>query len=429
MNAFPDDILRAREGRSERIESLRRFGGSVVCVRANVPGSDKEIPEAFLTIGFFLPLLPPQANESFLFLRGPDGPAVLASFEDGSPTEMKKRMIQAEDTHPLGRFVDADVFGSEGPSLSRDHQRSCWICGAPVWECTRRKRHSVGEVLACLQTGVRTHLESQVDALIAAALQDELTLDPKFGLVTPTDSGSHPDMDYGLMKRAGEAIRPHLVRMVTEGIRYPDPEVLFPRLKSMGREAEIEMRRATGGINAYKGLIFSMGLLLGALGSLIRRGGRYAELPDTLRKLAAQIRWETEPTPSTFGSRVWREHGFGGIRQEAAAGFPALFRAVPRLETIDSSSLTMTLIGLIGDLEDSVLLKRAGSWERYREAKERIAAIRCYDPVLIRDTTEWAKSLNLSFGGAADLLACAAFLSRFSRIFAFGPRWDRSFAV
>ncbi|HRY78511.1 MAG TPA: triphosphoribosyl-dephospho-CoA synthase [Candidatus Izemoplasmatales bacterium] len=429
MNAFPDDILQAREARAETITALRRIGESVVCLRANVPGPDKEIPEAFLTIGFFLPLLPPNASEPLVFLQGADGPAVLATYKGLSPSELKKRMIQAEDTHPLGRFVDADVFGSEGPSLSRDSQRPCWLCGAPVWECTRRKRHSLGEILACLQTGVRTYLETQVDALIAAALQDELTLDPKFGLVTPTDSGSHPDMDYGLMKRAGEAIRPHLVRMVTEGIRYPDPESLFPRLKSLGWEAEIAMRRATGGINAYKGLIFSLGLLLGALGSLIGRGGRYAELPDTLRALTAQIRWDAQPSASTFGSQAWREHGFGGIRREAAAGFPALFRAAAKLETIDSPSLTMALVGLIGDLEDSVLLKRAGSWERYREAKERIAAIRFYDPVLIRDTTQWAKSLHLSFGGAADLLACAAFLSRFSRIFAFGPRWDQSFAL
>jgi triphosphoribosyl-dephospho-CoA synthetase/phosphoribosyl-dephospho-CoA transferase len=427
MNASPDEILRAREARGDEIARARRPDGAVVSVRANVPGSDKEIPEAFLTIGFFLPLLPIEKRKPMEFLRGADGPTVLAIYDGIPPFILKKQLMNWENEHPIGRYVDLDVFGWEGPSLSRGNPRPCWICGAPVWECSRLHRHASADLLGCLRTGVLSHLKSETDALIAAALQDELRLDPKFGLVTPTDCGSHPDMDFELMERAGAAIRPYWVQMMIEGVFHPDPVSLFPRLQGLGLNAEKDMRQVTGGVNAYKGLIFNLGLVLGALGSLIGQGGRYSELPQTLRSLAAQVPWSSAGKLSTFGSRAWHEQGFGGIRREASAGFPALFHAVSRLETMDAPALTMALIGLIGDLEDSVLLKRAGSWETYREAKRRITAIRVYDPDRIRETTEWAKSMNLSFGGSADLLVCAAFLVRFSRLFAFGPQWDSRF--
>lgn len=79
-----------------------------------------------------------------------------------SPREMKEKMVEIEETHPLGRLFDLDVlmFDKENniQGMSRTQLglpvRQCFICTRPAKDCGRSRRHSVLD----LQKEISNHI-------------------------------------------------------------------------------------------------------------------------------------------------------------------------------------------------------------------------------------------------------------------------------
>ena len=75
--------------------------------------------------------------------------------------------IRLEESHPLGRLWDIDVFQDSPEAVSREtvgaERRTCLLCGRDAKECARSRRHDirklqdkVTEIIAGWQTGNRT---------------------------------------------------------------------------------------------------------------------------------------------------------------------------------------------------------------------------------------------------------------------------------
>lgn len=67
--------------------------------------------------------------------------------------EATKRLTTAvEDSHPLGRLMDIDVFGHDGKAVSRTDSgqpsRRCLLCGNDARICMRAFTHTQAELLA-----------------------------------------------------------------------------------------------------------------------------------------------------------------------------------------------------------------------------------------------------------------------------------------
>lgn len=68
--------------------------------------------------------------------------------------EMKKRMVNIEENHPLGRLFDLDVLmldqNNEVQGTSRTQLglpvRRCFLCERPAKDCGRSRRHTVLEL-------------------------------------------------------------------------------------------------------------------------------------------------------------------------------------------------------------------------------------------------------------------------------------------
>lgn len=119
-------------------------------------------------------------------------------------------------------------------------------------------------------------------ALALRAALYEVGLQPKPGLVDPAHSGSHEDMDFFTFQRSAAAISSFFPRFFAAGEWIADdPAFLLAVLRLIGLEAEEAMYETTGYINTHKGLIFSLGLVLGAAGEVsAAERGAFDELDE-----------------------------------------------------------------------------------------------------------------------------------------------------
>lgn len=294
-----------------------------------------------------------------------------------------------------------------------------------------------------------------IEERIKNALLREVYITPKPGLVDLNDCGAHTDMDVHTFECSAEAITPFLLQMYEEGLSFsmdggsgssaaegssgvlPEKESfsnLFLRVREIGKEAERAMFAATKNVNTHKGIIFSMGLLLTAMGVDATGAGERADLPyeDRICFLAADIAGSvlkeelselrladacSNKKPS-HGERVFATYGIDGVRGEAISGFPCLREvALPRYRSSRESNLSEndraldTLLAIMSKLSDTNLLSRGGI-DALNFVQSRAAGIiNSFEP----GSSAWRHEIeifnaeciekNISPGGSADILA------------------------
>ena len=414
------DILAAREARYALIKAIDFNEVNVIVIKANIPGPNKNLSLAYLLTNIFKNLVCRMiAVRDVSFYDGSDGPYYILKINKDN---IKDKLIALEESHPLGRFIDLDLFINQDHSLSRIDIgrgfRKCMLCDRPAIQCVREQRHYPSEIIDIIDKQFKVFFADSLQAMINKAMLLELNLEDKFGLVTPSSNGSHQDMDYQLMRTAIDVIIPDLVSMGMVALSNPNLIEVYQKAKTIGIATEEKMLAATAGVNAYKGLIFILGLaIISAIHTLINCGSIddiYANVQKmTYDKL-------NEDKINTFGEYAYDKFQFTGARGEAMAGLPTVRKVSDFLQAqaaINNQVLSMALIAAIRDSEDSVLLKRAGSMERYLYFKKRIAGIKTYNLHKIKEVTEECIDNNISCGGAADILITALFINEFINLF------------
>ncbi|SEL46752.1 triphosphoribosyl-dephospho-CoA synthase [Pseudoxanthomonas sp. GM95] len=268
-------------------------------------------------------------------------------------------------------------------------------------------------------------LAQRFGRLAIASLHAELALAHKPGLVTPTDRGSHDDMDAGTFWRSLAALRGYFVAIAQAGIEGAG----FDTLRRLGLHAEDAMLGATGGINTHRGAIFSLGLLTAQAAQLRAQGA----VASGVQVCAGVSQWrdvllDAPLDPTSHGQRMRRAHGVAGVREQAADGFPLLREiALPALQAaldaglVEDAAHTHTLLSLIAAVDDLNLLHRGGI-DGLRFAQQQARTFLARGGVWQDDWRAQIAILSRAFvarrlspGGSADLLACAIFLQRQAR--------------
>lgn len=188
------------------------------------------------------------------------------------------------------------------------------------------------------------------------------------------------------------------------------------------------MLAATGGVNAHRGAIFSLGLICAA-------AGRVGDAALSAEARAEQVGalWGNEiarrpASPVTHGGRASLRYGVGGASAEAAAGFPAVREVgLPALRRgrdlapgDGQAARIQCLFALMAELDDTNLLHRGGP-EGLDFAQSSARAFLGAGGVGATGWRERALALHRAFvearlspGGAADLLAVTLFLDSLS---------------
>ena len=412
-----DLILQARENRMDQIKKLFFNDVYIISIKSNIPGQNKNLNEAYLLVRIFFNEL--KKNFSFTnyaFHESSDGPYFLCSIKTGVGFEIKRKLIQIEDTHALGRFIDLDLYTSIKKSISRqeidEKQRKCYLCDEDASTCSRNKTHELSDLLLYLKSTVVSFIDEQISQMIEKSIMAELELDHKFGLVSKNSVGSHDDMDYQLMLKAKQVILPYLNKLFMIGYQAFQLDNLLEESRGIGIEAEQKMLIATNGINCYKGLIFVLGLSILASGYAIGHHESFDQIYTNISMMTKDIFEEFDQKPTSFGMEAYKNHQIKGVRGEVYLGLPSVQKSIHLLDRgVSEDSLRSTLKNLILESEDTVLLKRAKSVENYYFIKQMIKKIDLNNSDELSSFTDYAISNHLSFGGSADLLIVSVFLN------------------
>ena len=404
-----DKILSDREAKNNLIIKTAE-SGNVITVKANIPGADKRIKESFLIVRYFTnSVLNVLGGEATVF----DGADGMYSVVKPTGNNLKERTVELEISDPIGRFCDIDVYlkGAKN-SLSRGSLRKCFICQNPAFVCARQGNHSVKELLNVLKIGTREYFSSRIAAAIKQSLLAELNLENKFGLVTPTSQGSHTDLNYGIMQKSQDAIIPYLVRLFWAGFDSDGTEDLLSKLRPIGQQAEKAMFEEAK-TNTYKGFIFVSGVLLASVGYLLSFGkGSFDDIFSTAAEICRGITKELETEDSAFGVVAYKKYKVTGVRGHAEQGFPVVRQAEKIIgDNMSADNLLKTLCHIVGNIEDTVLLKRSGSLEKYLYFKDKISSVNLTDREQLKLLNEECLNNNISIGGSADVLASAIMLN------------------
>lgn len=246
--------------------------------------------------------------------------------------------------------------------------------------------------------------------LATNALQQELDLTPKPGLVDRSDAGAHYDMDAKLMQTSIDVLHSYFVEVALATFQSSQPD--YSTLSSIGLKAEEAMFVATNGVNTHKGAFFALGLAVAAASHLYYNKGEIEEsaLQECIKSLALLF----PETKATNGRKACDEYGIKGALANAQEGYATLFADwLPFYHQLqdDEYKQYKLLLCIMSSLDDSNVCHRRGK-ERLdqmkQEAKETlddfsVEALQLLNQLYIAE--------NVSPGGGADMLSLTLFIN------------------
>ena len=325
-----------------------------------------------------------------------------------STKQLKQWAIFFEETHPLGAFIDADVITEKGP-LKR-HQlghalRVCYLCEAPALHCQRARTHADSVIDDYILTRLKKTLHQALFDSVIDALIDEVTLHPKFALVTPYQSGRHHDMTITHFMASIEALKPYIKQF----IEVPIEDAHAETLKRIGQAAEAAMFKATHGVNTHKGAIFLFGWVLPYITHGIHTGQTLDEALQTMASVAKPTLMEELKTaqkkPCTTGEAMFEQFGIQGVRGEIMQALKSI-----RAFNLHGFDRYQRLTALMSVCDDTTLLKHHSLRTLKNVQQDTKALLDEWQLSTYHALSERYLHDGISPGGAADLYSVWTFL-------------------
>lgn len=338
------------------------------------------------------------------------------------------QVTQLLQTLQLACRVDGELLFPNGWAIAwREYAQL--LSGQVESVLVKQRKHVQLLTMRDLRRQLQPGLHSQLQAIArqaVRALYAEVALEPKPGLVSFRDNGSHTDMQASTFVKSLFALRHYFGRIAEAGAEGQPFEIL----QALGIAAEARMLKATGGINTHRGAVFALGLLCAAAGRLAAqqrpctasavRATLMEQWGPALRQRAAAA---AQATPTSNGQRAARALGLKSAGEEAAQGFPTLFNVtLPTLQHAlqrghaQRAARVQALFATMAVLDDTNTAHRGGK-EGARLVKDMACAFVQTGGVDQADWLAQARAVHtayvarrLSPGGSADVLAAAVWL-------------------
>lgn len=353
---------------------------------------------------------------------------------------LKNAVIELEESLPIARLWDLDVFDKNGELLSRTDfslpPRQCLICADEAKLCARSRKHTANDIVAKMQRRAQAqYFAEQIGALATQALLEEARLSPKPGLVDSLNNGSHKDMNLQTFEKSAVALAPFFMRFVLKGMQtaHLPAQQILAEIRPLGIQAEKAMLNATQGVNTHKGAIFSFGLVCTAMGwQFVQQKNTKniatfdiatlcALVANFTQGLTNELKNYPHHLSQTAGVRLFQQYGITGARGEAESGFQQIQALLPLFDEYHQLEwehrLLIALLHLMAKNPDTNVVHRGGLDGLQFVQQSAVDLLK--NQQLILDKARLTQALmkfdaacierNLSSGGSADLLALAIF--------------------
>ena len=156
------ELLDSRDRRARRQgELLSQFPGrALLCLTVQLPGPEKRNALSLKIARAGVEAIEKRFNPVFKETNDLETGFEGFFIVDGQPLEVKRAAAELEDTHPLGRLMDLDVIGPEGPIGRADiglAERRCLICENPARYCMRAGSHTQDELMVKIKQLVSSY--------------------------------------------------------------------------------------------------------------------------------------------------------------------------------------------------------------------------------------------------------------------------------
>jgi len=399
------DILIARSNRAKTIQTLS-MNANVLSMHVNMPGDEKNTPHTTIILNVFTRLITTLYQTKITHYDSIDGDYYLMKFK-GDPYKLKKTMIFLEDNHPIGRFIDLDVY-TKGQTISRQDlsikKRPCFICGENVNECRRNQTHDFETLKNTIETNVKNFLIEALKKEAALALRKEVYTYPCFGLVSHKNSGIHKDMNISHFLSAIDILEEAFETYLTFGAHK---DFSLEVLREQGKLYELLLLKSIK-VNTFKGAHYLFGLFLPLFIQSILNQEDLKTFLESLKSHAKTIEthdFNTLKAGETTGENAYKTHKIRGIRGELSEGLPSIF---DWYEPTKSYSKNRMFYEIMARLDDTTLIKK--DIQTLKNVQS------CIQQVLkderFEDQATHCLNEKISPGGAADMLSLVYFLKQ-----------------
>ena len=376
-------VLDAREKRELFIKDFfKKNKGSLISIRANYPGSDKINPYTSYVSFVFLKLLKSEGWIEISKEFEAEG-LIFMLHKNQISSEVKKRAVEIEEEHFLGRLSDIDVYG-ESRKEHRKDARKCFLCEKNAVFCVRSEAHSPKEVAGFFKKTVERYIFSKPYERIAEfSMISELTRSISFGTVNFRTDGCHRDMSCESFCNSVSLLSP-MFDELSESLNYDE-------VKHLGLKMEAVMKKEIG-VNTHQGLIFHLLLIFFALFR--------AKSKEQFRKNIILL-GERAVEDFKKENADYFENKIFGARKSAKSGYAIVFeKTLPMF--FDDLSVDKIFIALACETEDTNIFRRGGI-EVLEKFRTLVSEIR--DGGDLEKAEAFSVEKNISAGGSADLLA------------------------
>lgn len=444
-----EEFLLMREKRVEIQNSIiEKEKKPILVLRGNYPGENKNdfIPTNIVKVIYkeILDIF----NDSIVhteIINSIEGITYIFSINDNG-TNIKKIAMEIEENHILGRYVDIDVFSESGYAFSRSDfggsKRKCFLCDEMAFVCGRKQSHSILEITSHIQKKYESYLiENEKRFKISDFLSDialkslilEVSASPSFGLVSPFTKGAHTDMDFFTFIDSSFSINHYFKEVAKVGFSSLSLDLIFKKIRFLGKLAEKEMFLATNNINTHKGMIFLMGISIATTAKAKFENKSFLEIKNNIKFMCRDIlkdfvNLETKSN-LTHGEKLFLNHGISGVRGIVKDGLDIIFNGsldvfsnALIIEKDINCAMIKTLIFLMSSLEDTTILHRHNI-SILNEVKKKARDLHCIfsncciDKNILKDLENEYTNNKISPGGSADLLAITLFFNYSKKIF------------
>lgn len=270
-----------------------------------------------------------------------------------------------------------------------------------------RKAMDEADFRGIVRTAWPSSLPYVISGLACAALREELETSPKPGLVDRNGNGAHSDMDYAMMRRSIDSLRPYFTRIAVESADRMDAE----KIRLYGMEAEKAMLRETGGVNTHRGALFCLGLAVAAASRLAGGGEGMSE--DGLRKQIGGLAARMAGMKGSHGEEAVRKYGVAGALESARKAYPALFGSwLPFFRSLSGDPFRnhKTLLRIMTELDDTNVLHRNGPEGLALVKAEAGALLDDFSIAGMEELDRKYAGRRTSPGGSADMLSLTIFI-------------------